>query len=388
MKVLFALIDMNIGGTEKAFLNLLHFLPKKYTITLLVLKKSGGFLEAVPPNVEIIEIENANEINQLIHNSSLSNACYFLRKFQIKSFFIIVYNFLVSKATNNPFANYKIFDFAAKKLSIKFDIAVAFAGPHDFISYYISHKVIANKKIQWVHFDVSKIYFNTKMAARLYANFDKIHLVSNDVKDNFLKVLPQFTCKSFLFKNLVADALIVQMAAVGMKFLTNEKTFDIVTIGRLTPEKGHILFIEPLKKIIDLGYNVQWIIVGDGDCKEMLIEKLAENSILQFVQFTGKTTNPYGFLKQADLYLQPSFYEGHCVTILEAKVFNKPILSTNFAGITDEITNEKTGLIVPVSSDGLFNGLLKILENKHLLDYYSENLKSEKSANNVTEIEL
>ena len=162
----------------------------------------------------------------------------------------------------------------------------------------------------------------------------------------------------------------------------------MITIGRLTPEKGHILFVEPLKKIIDLGYNVQWIIVGDGDCKEMLIEKLGENNILQYVQFTGKTTNPYGYLKQADLYLQPSLYEGHCVTILEAKVFNKPILSTNFAGITDEITNEKTGLIVPVSSEGLFNGLLKILENKHLLNYFSENLKAEKSANNVTEIEL
>ena len=59
---------MNIGGTEKALLNLLHYLPKNYEISILLLQKKGGFLDQIPGNVTILEIENAPIINNVIQN--------------------------------------------------------------------------------------------------------------------------------------------------------------------------------------------------------------------------------------------------------------------------------------------------------------------------------
>jgi glycosyltransferase involved in cell wall biosynthesis len=84
--------------------------------------------------------------------------------------------------------------------------------------------------------------------------------------------------------------------------------------------------------------------------------------------------NPYPFLKDCDLYVQTSLHEGYCITLREAKVFDKPVVTTNFLSASNLITHEQDGLIVDISADGLFNGVKQILENKDLSIRLSQSL--------------
>lgn len=49
-----------------------------------------------------------------------------------------------------------------------YDIAVAYAGPMDFISYVVANKIEARRKVQWIHFDIEKIYFNKYFVSKVY----------------------------------------------------------------------------------------------------------------------------------------------------------------------------------------------------------------------------
>ena len=83
MKVLFALINMNLGGTEKSFLNLVESLPKDTAITLLLLENTGDLLSEIPKNVNLIILEKSNEVNAAINYGFNVLFLEYLKKFKL-----------------------------------------------------------------------------------------------------------------------------------------------------------------------------------------------------------------------------------------------------------------------------------------------------------------
>ena len=66
--ILFMLINMNIGGTEKALINMLHELQKeKYKVTVLLLEKYGGFLDQIPDWVEVKYLSEYKNLKKYIN---------------------------------------------------------------------------------------------------------------------------------------------------------------------------------------------------------------------------------------------------------------------------------------------------------------------------------
>ena len=82
-------------------------------------------------------------------------------------------------------------------------------------------------------------------------------------------------------------------------------------------------------------------------------------------------------MKNCDIYVQPSRYEGYVTTITEAKCFNRPIVGTNIEGIKEQIINDETGILVDCDVDDLYKGIKKLLDNKELRDKLSINLSKE-----------
>src|SRR5690606_2684904 len=89
--------------------------------------------------------------------------------------------------------------------------------------------------------------------------------------------------------------------------------------------------------------------------------------------FLGEKLNPYPYMKDCDIYVQPSLHEGYCITVAEAQVFNKPIVVTDFASAKDLIENNVTGLITEISSDGLYTAIKSLLINPALMRSLSYN---------------
>ena len=152
----------------------------------------------------------------------------------------------------------------------------------------------------------------------------------------------------------------------------------ILTVGRLSTEKGQDIAIKALAKLIKRGYKVKWYCLGEGNARESYEKIIEEYQVEDYFVLLGASSNPYPYMKQCDIYVQPSRYEGYCITILEAKVLHKPIVTTNVNGVNEQINNGKTGLITDMYANELFLSVEKLIKDANLRNQLVENLKVER----------
>lgn len=373
-KILFMLINMNVGGTEKALLNMIHELPKEeYDITVLMMEKYGGFLDSIPSYVHVKYLDGYKDIKNILNKPPHLTAVNFLKAGRvIKAWNILLVHFF-SKILKERSLFFKYLLKGYQENQIEYDLAVAYAGPMDFISYFVINKIKAKKKVQWVHFDVNKIGFNERFAAKIYKKFDRIFVVSNQGKNKLITMLPVLKEKTDTFFNLISPNTIDQMAYEGNGFKDNFNGVRILTVGRLTKEKGQDLIIPVLAKLKNNGYKVRWYCIGDGSARKEYEDLIDIYNIKNDFILLGSNPNPYPFMKQCDIYVQPSRHEGYCITLSEAKSFNKPIVTTNFTGASEQIIDNETGLIVNFDEQQMFQALKRLLDDQKLKNKLEKN---------------
>lgn len=364
---------MNLGGTEKALLSLLTTLEHQpVKITLLLLQKGGILTNQIPAFVEVRYLEGFEEIKSVIVDPPYSTIVKKLRNFNFIEAFRFLLLYLKINLTGNWYYNYE----ATLKYMPHFgayDIALAFAGPSDFISYFVAKKVTAKKKIQWIHFDIEKVITNYNFGKKFYPYFDTIFCVSQSAKDIFLKHFPQFEDKTEVFHNIVSAKEIIKYAEEGTTFTDYYKGSRILTVGRFTKEKGQHLIPEVVAKLKEEGFDFRWYLIGDGKQRCTVEQQGIELDLEKSLFFLGVKENPYPYMRDCDIYVQPSLHEGYGITVAEAQVFNKPIVLTNFASAKDLIENKKTGLICEISSEAIYSAVKSLLLNADLRAQFSIN---------------
>src|SRR5690606_26644473 len=133
--------DMNVGGTEKSFLTLLSVLPQeKYDVTVLLLEKFGAYLNLLPKWVNVEYVKGFSSMKNIIMDPPLQTIKYTLKKGRVLKALRLSIVYLKAKLSNNWIHFYKDVLKAYPKLE-GYDTAVAYAGPSDFISYFIADKV-------------------------------------------------------------------------------------------------------------------------------------------------------------------------------------------------------------------------------------------------------
>lgn len=361
-KVLFVLNNMNIGGTEKAFLNYVDTLSSdEYDVTLLLLEKSGGFLPFVPERVHIKVMDDYESMKREIMDPPLQVAKNYLKEGKpIRAFCIALLHGLF-KFTEDRTMYYR-YVLKGHEEQEKYDVAIAYCGPFDFLTVYVRYFVHAAKKIQWIHFDVSKFNFNTKMCKRLYPKFDEIRVVSEEAKEQLLKKIPEITGKTITVPNVVSSEQCRKMADMGEGFTDHFDGIRIVTVGRLSEEKGQDIIPEVAARLKEAGIYFKWYLVGDGKLRPVIEQKCREYDVTENIVFLGVQANPYQYLKQADMYVQTSIHEGFCITLAEAKAFDLPIVSTDCAGAHEQLDGQKCCAVVQRSTTELYNAIFVYLQ--------------------------
>ncbi len=363
-KILFMLSSMNIGGVEKSLLSLLSEMPKnEYDITVLLLEKKGGFLEYIPEGVKVEEVSWFEDVNPIIMQPPQLTIKNYFNNNQYLKILTFICSYFISKYFNNRHHYYKNIFKNIPFNNKTYDIAISYQGPTDVIDYYIANKVKAPNKVSWVHFDISKHMINKKLYEKLYKKFNKIFVVSKEAKKRLIDQIPSVQTKAEVFMNLIPTSLIKEMAKENVNFDEAYKGIKVVTVGRLSKEKGQDLAINVLFRLRKNGYDVRWYCIGDGNSKkeyEMLINKLdLKNDFL----LLGSTPNPYPYIENADIYVQTSRHEGYCLTLAEAKCLNKPIITTNFTGAIEQITDGSNGLIVECNEEEIYQKLKYLIEH-------------------------
>lgn len=150
----------------------------------------------------------------------------------------------------------------------------------------------------------------------------------------------------------------------------------IVSVGRLSAQKNYTMLIDSFARLRG-EKDARLVIIGDGEEYEALSARCRKLGISDYVLFTGWVKNPYKYLKQSDIFVLSSLWEGFPNVLLEAMALGLPVISTDCpTGPNEIITNDDVGVLVPVNDiDALFHRMKDILSDKNLWKKLSLNGK-------------
>lgn len=344
------------GGSEVALIELINALPKElYDITLVLLDSDNEYAYRLKKKVNIVQLNfKSNFVKSLV--SMYAFPAKVLKKLSV-NYYIPYYDYVTKKLTN-------VFDKT-------YDIAIDFYGYGSFTTAFIATKINAKKKATWLHDE--KLYW-MKSIQKYLDKFDKVFGVSQAVVDTFCKEYPYYKNKAEVFYNVIDIKEINRKAELDEKIPFND-AFNIVTVGRLTEQKGYDIAIQAASILKKKKIEFTWYAIGIGRDQKKL-KKMVEKYCLeeQFI-FLGRKDNPYPYMKQCDLYVQPSRHEGYGITVLEARVLGVPIVISNIGPLAEQIHNEINGFVVELSSEKLADEIEYLYNNREQREKIVENLK-------------
>lgn len=232
-------------------------------------------------------------------------------------------------------------------------------------------------KIAWVHCDLSlkdDMKGKANKIEKIYSVFDKIVCVSHDAQFGFHKLLGQ-DFNTIVLPNVIDDTEILEKSKKIIQYHGNPSAIQMIAVGRLTRQKNFSYLLDSCSKLRDDGCHFFLNILGEGPERENLEQKIIDLELENFVTLRGFISNPYPWIKQADIVVCSSKYEGISTVIQEALIMNKPIVTTPCTGMTELLGNSEYGMIVTPSIDGLYKGLYQMISSKDLRYYYSERAK-------------
>lgn len=152
--------------------------------------------------------------------------------------------------------------------------------------------------------------------------------------------------------------------------------FVILSTGRLARQKGFKYLIEAAAKIIRKHPNIYFFLAGQGKLKGELKRQIQSAGIEKNFILLGFVEDIHPLLKNADVFVFSSLYEGMPNSILEAMAHGLPVISTNVNGVKELIEEGVNGLTVaPGDSSALYNALEYVLSNEKELEKLGKNAK-------------
>lgn len=361
-KVLFAVKNMNVGGVEKSLLSLLNTLDRtEYEVDLLLLEEYGGFLDAVPDWVNVIICKDYATIKDEVNLPPVQVIKKHLHNGRFGRAAKLMTAYARTKMSKDYSYYYKAVFSKVGKLPKHYDAAIAYTSIINYLTWFVDFHVDADEYIGWIHFDVSKIKPDGKMLLYLHEKMKKIYVVSQSALDAFTVMFPELKEKSELRYNVVDKKQIIALAEEPAESIREPGVKTIVTLGRLTSEKGQDIVPAVAARLKKAGLPFRWYLIGDGGLRKQIEEKAKALGVEHEVVLLGTKTNPYPYLKQADLYVQTSIHEGFCITLGEAKAFGMPIISTEFAGAHEQLDKRQNCAVVERSEKELFIRTLEMI---------------------------
>ena len=144
------------------------------------------------------------------------------------------------------------------------------------------------------------------------------------------------------------------------------ETITLVHVGRFNEQKNHKGLLDAFRMVLSEYPDCRLNLLGDGELREEMEDYAQALGVSQNTAFLGSQSNVYPYLKDADIFLLPSNYEGMPMTIIEAMGTGLPIVATAVGGVPDMITDGESGLLTPCDSEAVSAAVTKLIENESL----------------------
>ena len=356
--ILFINGHLNTGGVERSLVDILrHMDYTKYAVDLLLLEDIGDYASELPSEVKVLFRDLHNTYGGV---ASSVRRCIAARDWMCLRLRLL---FLLRKIFGP-----RAFKSAATLLlgEHHYDCVIGFRP--GICADLAGYSVKAKRRITWWHH--GEFYVDRVAYGAMCSKMNAVAVVSQSCKAMLQEKLPEIESKLVCIPNML-DAV-----AIGQKAGNSPYTCDIlhiVSVGRLAPEKHFENVFPAAKALRQAGIDFAWHVIGDGFERSKLEALIAENDLKDHVILDGSKTNPYPYMKYADLFVHPSYVESQGLTVLEAMALGVPCVVTKSRGPCEFIEDGINGLLTEQSPESLTEKVLSILTDKTLFQSIKEN---------------
>lgn len=307
MKVLFAMPDLEMGGSQRVMLNLLRCIDRShFEPHLALLNARGPFLRSLPQDVTIHELGVSTARFAVL---PFANLCWKIRPRAVLSSLAYMNSAVIAARPWLP---------KPVRLLVREGTRTA------------SRQVTRSRWRFWTY-------------KQIYRRADVVICQSDFMKEEMQRAFGLAPEKLARIYNPIDIELVSQMARTGQNPFPNSGP-NLVAVGRLSEEKGLDLLLKSLPIIRADVAAVQLTIVGNGALGSALKSHARQLGLEPFVRFVGFQTNPYPFLSHAQVLVLPSRYEGLPNAVLEALALGTFVVATNCTGALREVAQTTSRL--------------------------------------------
>lgn len=362
--ILFVLPGFDIGGTTVSTRNLLSLLQKDgYECWVMPLWPRGAMYHLydgvnrveLPFTLKAFLAPSLKEIPTLVDRllaAAIRFLCNHSARFE---------RWILGKGLNKVISEYHIDTIIAEQ--------------ENFTTQLVSFAKCDNK-VAWIRCDYKR-YFEDRQFKKegFYQEFNSIVCVADQACTNFKAIYPEYVAKTYCIPNPQDSELISIRANIGEnepRFIKNGKT--LVSIGRFDVIKRFDQIAPIARKLVDGGLKFRWYLIGDGEERKKVSEAIRNYDMEEYVVMLGVKTNPYYYLKNADLFVCLSASEACPRVVNEAKILHTPTISTDFPTIYEFIENGVSGIIAPL--EDIPAAILRLFDDAALYNRIKDNISS------------
>lgn len=365
---------MELGGVERSLLGLLDSIDyDRYDVDLFLMRHSGELMTHLNPKVNLLP-EMSQYASLAVPMTSL------LKKGQIDVLCGRLKGKLAARRFDKQHPGEKP-SIAALTYSHKYtlktmpqitnktyDLAISFLTPH----YYVRERAKARKYAAWIHTDYTALSFDRRAELEMWSGYDTICGVSEQVSRGFQTSFPELAGKVRTIENILSKGLIDAQAREIQTEMKSDGVVSLLSVGRFCDAKNFDNVPDICRRLVGDGLDVKWYLIGYGGDEPLIRQKIAEAGMQDRVIILGKKDNPYPYMRDCDLYVQPSRYEGKAVTVREAQLLGKPVVITDYATSASQLEDGVDGVIVPMDNAGCAAGIAALLRNPARMRQLSE----------------
>ncbi len=362
-RVLFVNDEMTMGGVARILNTLIQKLDQDlFDIDVLILHPHGELMKEIPNHVNVIKSTaffKGVDVN-------LKQAIKSLKVNQIVSKIVVLFYMKTGLIAS------KIRKERNKMGLTQYD--VEFSAKEGFCSLFVAYGN-AKRKLNWVQVDYAQQNYASNHMPLMINALEKIDLniaCSQDVKVAFKNLFKVSRIK--VIHNMVEEEVIRSKANETSEIKRDRNKIQFITVARFHPQKSLDRLIEAFDSVYQDHPNCELIIIGDGQLKKEIQDLAQLKSSKNVIQFLGLKSNPYPYIKQADVFVMSSLYEGYPTITLESFMSGTPVISTKVSGVSEQISESINGFVVENSTVGLIHKMRWVLENPEWIQSAKRNL--------------
>ena len=357
-KILFINGHLNAGGVERSLVDILkHMDYTKYAVDLLLLEDIGDYASELPPEVNVLFRDLHNTYGGFALSVRRCIAACDWMCLRLRMLFLLR-KILGSRALKPVAALLLGEHYYDCVIGFRPGICADLAG----------YSVKAKRRITWWHH--GEFYVDRVAYGAMCSRMDAVAVVSRACREMLQDHLPELADKLICVPNML-DASAILQKVEHTPYAKNN--LCIVSVGRFAPEKHFENIVPAAKALQAMNLAFMWHIVGDGSERARVEILITENGLKDHVILEGSKTNPYPYMKYADLFVHPSYIESQGLTVLEAMALGVPCVVTKSRGPCEFIVDGVNGLLTEQSPESLTEKVLSILTDKTLYQSIKEN---------------